>query len=276
MISRLDVLTLRGWLQDVLGNVLGIPSNGLPANTDQWDGYAADREKLLTHLRTALVGSHLVLGILALRLVAVVGIVLFVAALPPLARRCGGDPGVALWLAALNPLVLIHLVGGAHNDALMVGLLAAGLALAVRHRPAAAVVLVTAAALVKVPAALALVAVAGIWAVQLAGRWRAVRAVAGAGAVAVGTTVLLTALCGTGYGWIAALGTPISPHNWSLTSALGRWTAALGHAGPAAAVELWRWAGVCATLVVAVLVWSYRDRLGPVRGLGVVPACWAR
>jgi alpha-1,6-mannosyltransferase len=210
---------------------------------------------------TGAVGSHLVLGILAMRLVAVAGVVLLAVALPPLARRCGGDPAVALWLAALNPLVLVHLVGGAHNDAVMVGLLAAGLAMAVQRRVVPAVVLITAAALVKVPAAAALAVVAGLWAVQLSGRWRGVRAVAGTTVVAVGATVLVTTLGGTGYGWIAALDTPISPHNWSLTGVLGRWTAE---------VVLWRWIGGCAVLLVCALVWSYRERLGLVRGLGIV------
>jgi alpha-1,6-mannosyltransferase len=39
----------------------------------------------------------------------------------------GADPDRALWWGAANPLVLFHVVGGAHNDGLMVGLMAAGL-----------------------------------------------------------------------------------------------------------------------------------------------------
>ena len=65
--------------------------------------------------------------------------------------RLAPVPGRALWLGVANPLVLVHLVSGGHNDALMVGLLVAGLAVAPRALlPAAA--LVTLAALVKVPA----------------------------------------------------------------------------------------------------------------------------
>lgn len=73
------------------------------------------------------------------------------------------NPNAATWPAVLNPLTLIHLVGGAHNDALMVGLLAAGLAAAIRRRPIVATLLVVTAALVKVPAGLGLVAVAAAW-----------------------------------------------------------------------------------------------------------------
>ena len=57
------------------------------------------------------------------------------------------------------------------------------------------------------------------------GRWRELKAGLGTAAVAAGTTVVLTALAGTGFGWIHALGTPASPSNWSLTSALARLTA---------------------------------------------------
>ncbi|NMO50901.1 polyprenol phosphomannose-dependent alpha 1,6 mannosyltransferase MptB [Actinoplanes sp. TBRC 11911] len=218
-------------------------------------------------------GSHLILGVIAMRLVAVAGLALLAYSIRLLARSAGVSPSAATWLAVLNPLTLIHLVGGAHNDALMVGLLAAGLAAAVRHRPIVATLLVVAAALVKVPAALGLCAVALIWAAQLRGRWPQVRAGSAVIATAAGATVLITAAAGTGYGWIGALSTPISPQNWSLTSALGRWTAAAlaqDSVGATVAQGVWRWAGMLATLIVAGLVWTYRQRLGPVYGLGIV------
>ncbi|MET0425026.1 MAG: polyprenol phosphomannose-dependent alpha 1,6 mannosyltransferase MptB [Actinoplanes sp.] len=196
--------------------------------------------------------SHLLLGVIAMRLVAVAGLVLLAVAIRVLAREAGVSPSAATWLAVLNPLVLIHLVGGAHNDALMVGLLAAGLAAAVRRHPIVATLLIVVAALVKVPAALGLVAVVAIWAAQAQGRW--VRVAAAVGAVSAVATVLVTALAGTGYGWLAALDTPISPGNWSLTALLG----------------LWRWSGGLAVLLVAAAVWHFRERLGPVYGLGIV------
>jgi alpha-1,6-mannosyltransferase len=218
-------------------------------------------------------GAHLILGVIAMRLVAVAGLALLAYSIRLLARSAGVSPSGATWLAVLNPLTLIHLVGGAHNDALMVGLLAAGLAAAVRHRPIVATLLVVVAALVKVPAALGLCAVALIWAAQLRGRWAQLRAGTAVVATAGAATVLITAAAGTGYGWIGALSTPISPQNWSLTSALGRWTAAAleqDGVGATVATGVWRWAGMLATLIVAGLVWTYRQRLGPVYGLGIV------
>ena len=54
---------------------------------------------------------------------------------PPLGSRdvysyaCEIPEGQAVWLGLASPLVVIHQISGAHNDALMVGLLVAGLAL---------------------------------------------------------------------------------------------------------------------------------------------------
>jgi hypothetical protein len=144
---------------------------------------------------------------------------------------------------------------------------------AIRHRPIVATLLVVGAALVKVPAALGLCAVALIRAAQLRGRWTQVRAGSAVIATAAAATILITAAAGTGYGWISTLGTPISPQNWSLTSALGRWAALMleqDSVGATVAQGVWRWAGMLATLIVAGLVWTYRHRLGPVYGLGIV------
>jgi alpha-1,6-mannosyltransferase len=68
------------------------------------------------------------------------------------------------------------------------------------------------------------------------------------------------AATGTGYGWIGALGTPVSAHNWSLTGTLGRLTGA---------VPVWRFLGVAAIAVVLLLVWRRRHGLGPVYALGL-------
>ena len=53
MISRLDLATLPAWLLGPLGDLLGIPDNGVVVNPDQWDGYNADRERLVDALRAA-------------------------------------------------------------------------------------------------------------------------------------------------------------------------------------------------------------------------------
>ncbi|MGW0842248.1 polyprenol phosphomannose-dependent alpha 1,6 mannosyltransferase MptB [Streptomyces sp. NPDC002787] len=206
-------------------------------------------------------------GLIGMRLIALLGVALMAVALPRLARHSGADPAVALWLGALNPLVLLHLVAGAHNDAMMLGLLGVGLVLARGRWYLFGVVLVTLAALVKAPAALGLLAV-----VVMRGRTGWIRTTLTTLAVASGTTAAATALTGTGYGWIAALRTPVSPQNWSPTSVLGRATGTLLHdlgsdLAPLA-LPAWRTAGLLLTLAVVLFIWL-RLRPGPVYALGL-------
>lgn len=108
---------------------------------------------------SGLTRGELPAGLVGMRLVALLGVALMAAALPRLARHSGADPAAALWLGALNPLVLLHLVAGAHNDAIMLGLLGVGLVAALGRWPVLGAVLVTLAALVKAPAVLGLAAV---------------------------------------------------------------------------------------------------------------------
>ncbi|GIF71468.1 hypothetical protein Asi02nite_09860 [Asanoa siamensis] len=229
---------------------------------------------LVATVVATLVGGHVTLGVLLMRLVALGGVALLAVSLPALARRCGIAPSAALWLAVLNPLVLLHLVGGAHNDAVMMGLLAAGLAAALAGRPVLGAVAITLAGLVKVPVAVGLAAVALIWADQVAGRWPRVRALGGTTLVAAGTAIGVTWVAGTGFGWIGALRTPVTADSWSLTSALGRATTALLESLDAsfgtAPVTGWRLAGMCAAVAAALLVWHRRQSVGPVRGVGLV------
>ncbi|MFJ6725306.1 polyprenol phosphomannose-dependent alpha 1,6 mannosyltransferase MptB [Streptomyces sp. NPDC091281] len=218
---------------------------------------------------SGLTRGELPAGLAGMRAVAVVGVALMAAALPRLARHCGADPAAALWLGALNPLVLLHLVAGAHNDALMLGLLGVGLVAALGGRPALGAALITLAALVKAPAALGLAAVLVLQA--RAGRpW--LPAVLGTATVCAATTVTATAVAGTGYGWTGALDTPVSEQNWALTSLLGRATgaalAALGSDLAPLAVPAWHLLGLAVTAVLLAAIW-WRLRPRPVYALGL-------
>src|SRR5258705_8101431 len=64
----------------------------------------------------ALTGGHLIAGWLALRVLAVAAVAALAWLVPRIAAHCGVPPSRALWLGLLNPLVLLHLVAGAHND----------------------------------------------------------------------------------------------------------------------------------------------------------------
>lgn len=218
---------------------------------------------------SGLTRGELPAGLFGMRLVALAGVALMAAALPRLARHSGTDPSAALWLGALNPLVLLHLVAGAHNDAVMLGLLGVGLVAALGRWPVLGAVLVTLAALVKAPALLGLAAVVVLQ--VRAGRSTA-KALVTTTVAAAGTTVAATAAAGTGYGWVGALNTPVSPQNWALTTLLGRATQALlEHLGSdlaPLAIPAWHALGIVTAVVAIVLIWL-RLRLRPVYALGL-------
>ncbi|MFF7972419.1 polyprenol phosphomannose-dependent alpha 1,6 mannosyltransferase MptB [Streptomyces sp. NPDC007905] len=237
-----------------------------------WQHTAAPYGPAFLWLASALSGltrGELHAGLLGMRLVALLGVALMAVALPRLARHSGADPAAALWLGALNPLVLLHLVAGAHNDAIMLGLLGLGLVAARGRWPVLGAVLVTLAALVKAPAALGLLAVVAL---QIRTRRTPLWATVTTAAAAAATTVAATAVAGTGYGWIRALDTPVSPHNWALTSLLGRATGALldrlGSDLAPLAVPAWHLLGLAATAGAIVLIWL-RLRPRPVYALGL-------
>jgi alpha-1,6-mannosyltransferase len=224
---------------------------------------------------SGLTRGELPAGLFGMRLVALAGVALMAAALPRLARHSGADPSAALWLGALNPLVLLHLVAGAHNDAVMLGLLGVGLVAALGRWPVLGAVLVTLAALVKAPAVLGLAAVVVLQ--VRAGRSPA-KALVTTTAAAAATTVAATAAAGTGYGWVGALTTPVSPRNWALTTLLGRATRALlEHLGSdlaPLAIPAWHALGIVAAVVAIVLIWL-RLRPRPVYALGLSLAALA-
>src|SRR5690606_37397988 len=131
-------------------------------------------------------GNHVAFGVLLQRGIAMVGVALIVWSLPRLAKRVGVQPTTALWLGAANPLVIFQLVAGAHNEALGIGLMMAGMELGLRRLPirvagdtppplargeigfiVLGAAVMTLAAAVKVHAALAL----GFFGVMIARRW---------------------------------------------------------------------------------------------------------
>jgi hypothetical protein len=143
-------------------------------------------------------GGSLVAQVLAFRVLELIGMVLIMVSLPRLARHLGTDPGIALWLGALSPLALFSFIASGHNDALMMGLLLAGVTLAVEGRLAWGVALCALAATVKLPAAAAIVflAVDQFQSARRTKRWRVL-----AEAVAVPLVVLAAVTLAVGLGW---------------------------------------------------------------------------
>lgn len=77
-------------------------------------------------------GGNIEIAVLCFRLLALAGLALCLWAVRRLADAAGRSGRWAAWLCVANPLFLLYMVAGAHNDALMSGLMLVGLVLLVR------------------------------------------------------------------------------------------------------------------------------------------------
>ncbi|BBX45166.1 alpha-(1-_6)-mannopyranosyltransferase A [Mycobacterium cookii] len=175
---------------------------------------------MVARVVTMLVGNHVIAGTMLLRLCMLPGLALLIWATPRIARHLGANVPTALWVCALNPLVIIHLMGGVHNEMLMVGLMTAGIALTFDRRHIAGIAVVAAGMAVKATAGLALPFLVWVWMRHLRDRrgYRPPRAFA----VAAGTSVVivvavfavLSGVAGVGLGWLTALAGSVKIINW--------------------------------------------------------------
>ncbi|MDD7814278.1 polyprenol phosphomannose-dependent alpha 1,6 mannosyltransferase MptB [Mycobacterium sp. CSUR Q5927] len=249
---------------------------------------------------SALTGENIVTAVLCHRVVVLLGVGLIVWAVPRLAARCGVAEVSALWLGAANPLLLMHLVAGIHNEALMLGLMLTGTEFALRgitvakpllpglRRPPRewmplaelifGAVLIAMSSQVKLPSLLAL----GFVAMALGWRWggdlRAfVLAGVGSSAVAVAVMGVIGWASGLGFGWVFTLGTANVVRSWMspptlLALGTGQVGILLGLGDHTTAVlSLTRGIGVLiiAVMVIWLLLVVFQGRLHPVGGLGV-------
>jgi alpha-1,6-mannosyltransferase len=253
---------------------------------------------------SALTGENIVAAVLCHRLVVLLGVGLIVWATPRLARRCGVAEVSALWLGAANPLLIMHLVAGIHNEAPMLGLMLTGTEFALRgidsarplmprpwpslrtHWPdwaplgmlLAGAILITLSSQIKLPSLLAL----GFVAMALAWRWGGnLRAFLLAGGLMAALSLAVMAAVGwasrLGFGWIFTLGTANVVRSWMSPPTLialgtGQVGILLGLGDHTTAIlSLTRGIGVLiiAVMVSWLLIAVLRGRLHPVGGLGV-------
>lgn len=240
---------------------------------------------LLARAITTLTGNNVVTGTILMRLVMLPGLALMMWAVPHLARHLGGRPSVALWLAVLNPLVLIHLIGGVHNEMLMVGLMAAGIALVLERRHVAGIVLVAIGVAIKATAGIALPFIVWIWMVHERER----RAAAGdtpassgaerqgagtafgplphpallfAKTAALGVSVFAAVFlaaslaANVGIGWLTALSGSAKIVNWlSLPTILAHMSTWLSPLRLESVLPVTR--GICAIALIGLLGWAW-------------------
>ena len=239
------------------------------------------------------------------RAVSVASLYVVAWALVRLAQRCGVSPQFALWLGVLNPLTLLHLVGGVHNEALLLAFLLSGMELclvALHGKPipgtpddpveprspalsrngwllfAAGVALIAMAGMVKVTGFVAL----GFVGMALARRFgfttmAVARAAAVTAATAAATIVAFCLASWLGFGWITSQGGAATVRSWmSLPTLLG---ISSGFAGRVlgigdvseAALSLTRGLGIllAAAWLLRMLWATFRGRIHPLGGYGL-------
>lgn len=180
-------------------------SLGLLRMVVDWSGGSASASVFL--LRTlavvAVVGAALVAVRLATRAHATRGATNSQG--PDAATPADRARAVAVALVAANPLVLLHLVGGVHLDALLMAL-AALTVLAAGHR--VWVVAGLAAAIAFTVKATGAVLIAYVLAVRAKGDGVLSRRTVGTGLLMAAAVVALSAVIPNGWGWLGALNTP--------------------------------------------------------------------
>jgi hypothetical protein len=207
-------------------------------------------------------------------MVAVIGLALLAWGVPALAHAAGRDGAVAFTLAVLNPLVLLILLGGSHNDALMLGLLVVGCALAARRHVLAGLACCALAAEVKAPALIAGIFIGWAW----WGAGQGLRQRLAKTLLAVCFTVAVMATIGVcldlSWRWVGALfgaGTVVS---WldpvtAVGLALAHIAHALGwHGGAGAFVDSSRVIGLGIAAVISVRLLTRPRSLEPIQALG--------
>lgn len=233
-----------------------------PAFADvTWPEATSAYGPLFTLLTYPLAWLPVGLAVAVLKAVAALSVLILAALVARIAAWRGVDPLRAAAFLALNPLVLVHVVGGAHNDGLMMLLAMLGVAAVLSAREASAGAALVAAVAVKVSAAFlapfALLATARTKSMArfLSGAALALLVIAGA------------AYLGFGWEWLHAFG--LAGENQGRTSHMSipitfaRLTGLGADAARAAALALY------AAAVAWLLLWTWRG------GDWVRAAAWA-
>jgi alpha-1,6-mannosyltransferase len=213
--------------------------------------------------------------IVLLRLLALVGVVLIAACVPRLARLYHRDSAELFTLMVLNPVTIFHLIGGAHNDALMLGLLVAGLTLAKEKRPIWGIVLCALATAVKAPAALGILYIGWSWLGTGVPVRERVRPVVTGGLIGLGVLGAFSFVSGLGWGWISILGTPGVVRSWaSPTTGLAFGATGIAHlfhvgVGVSGVLSVTRFLGMVGAVVSGVWLLLNSDRIGTLKALGL-------
>ena len=222
-----------------------------------------------------LTGHNAMATVVVLRLLEFFAVLLLGWGLTKLASALGRDPSEALLLGALNPLVLLSLIGGAHNDALMAALLVVGLSFAVRKKPMWGIFFCACATAVKAPAALGILYIAWTWLGPYVQLRKKFLPFAKATIVTVVTLGVFTLLAGFGLGWVKNLATPGTVRSWAApATGLGEVISALSHSlgisvSTTSVISATRAIGFLISVGSAIWLLINADRRGWLRSLAI-------
>jgi hypothetical protein len=212
--------------------------------------------------------------IVLLRLLALVGVLLIASCVSRLARLYHRDGAELFTLMVLNPVTIFHLIGGAHNDALMLGLLVAGLTMAKEKRPVMGIALCALATAIKAPAALGILYLGWSWlgtGVPVKDR---IRPVVTAGLIGIGVLGFFSYVTGLGWGWVSTLGTPGVVRSWaSPTTGITFLITGIAHLfhinlAVGGVLTICRFLGMVVAGVSGVWLLLNSDRIGTLKALG--------
>ncbi|MGO1984989.1 polyprenol phosphomannose-dependent alpha 1,6 mannosyltransferase MptB [Corynebacterium casei] len=252
---------------------------------------------------SVITSDSIVAAVILHRVASILGVIAAGWAISRLAVRCRVAPSSALWLGILNPLSILHLIGGIHNESIMLGFALVGMELALRGIdklqastslsmssawPAWLLiigggVLISAAGMVKVTGFTGLgfagMALARFFAQRLNLKpYLAISSAAGILlAVLLATIAAFTVLSGIGLGWITGQGGAVSIRSWLSVStdvgvASGFMGMMLGLGDHTEAIlSVTRAVGivVAAAFMVRMLFATFRGVMHPIGGLGV-------
>ncbi|HIW96649.1 MAG TPA: alpha-(1-_6)-mannopyranosyltransferase A [Candidatus Corynebacterium gallistercoris] len=162
----------------------------------------------IAELVTRVTGDNITGGVVAFKLISFASVAVMAWALKELAQLCGVRADVAIWLGVLNPLSIIHLIGGMHNENMMMAVVLLALLLCLKFHPGwgiAGAALIGVGVALKATAFIALPFMVWVIVVRFGGRkWVTFLWSGFASVVAmIASLSALTALTGQTWGWVA-------------------------------------------------------------------------
>ena len=204
--------------------------------------------------------------VVAMRVPVVVSVGVMLWVVPKLAEHFGLPSAHVVWLTVLNPLVIVYLVGGMHNDAPTIAVTLVAIWLVTRWPREwmsllVAPVVVGVAMALKQQAGLAVIAVAGLPVMaQLALRTPLARVALLAGrtaiaaVVAVASFVCITLASGLGFGWVQWLNVMGKAGTMAPLALISKRLSVIVAANGGDPVSFMHDAGVVTIVIVAVVV----------------------